>query len=258
MPFSPTLPVAKSVLIDKVTQLFGLKDDNEMRGLAEHFLDDAIKEMNSYLFEFSRTMETGITLSASTQDYTLSGGLPFKESQAYLVNSSSGDAAAPLHYLPYVHFKRLFALEENTDAVSTAGVPYAYTIRNLHDDGVVSLFPIPNTSTASSWTLTVEYYTRIPLVSELALDTSQLDVPQEVETALVFGGQKRMAIHIHGPGHDDVKALDALENRARTRLQAIDRHHPDSNTRFRLATHSRGSRRHIGVNSNRGLLIVRS
>ena len=249
--FSPTLPVSRGALVDKVTQLFGLKGDSELRAVALGFLDDAIKETNSYLFEFNKNRQDAIVLTENEENYTLDGS-PYKEVQAFLVSVSNNNEEPPMHYLPYVQFKRLTNSRNSTGTIES-GNPYIYTFRNIERDGVVTLFPAPAATTATDYTLTVEFYVRIPLLSELPDDDARLQVPQEVETALTFASQKRLAIHINGPAHPDVIALDALEQRALARLIAIDRHHPDSATRFRIAGHDRRANTVRG----RGVMLIK-
>jgi hypothetical protein len=252
--FSPTQPVSRGELVDKVTQLFGLKGDGEMRTVATQFLDDSIKEMNSYLFEFNKRRQAGVTLVQDQADYELEG-TPYKEVQAFLVATANNNEEPPLYYLPYVQFKRIYNVE-NSSIAKTTGTPYAYTLRNIEEDGKVTLYPAPGSTTATNYTLTVEYYIRIPLLSDLASDEKKLEVPQEVETALLFAAQKRMCIHINGPSHQDVVALDGLENRAFSRLKSIDKYHPDANQRFRLIDRSRrdGSRTR---SAGRGVMYIK-
>lgn len=226
MSFSPSNPVTRESLINRVVRNFGADDDTELRGVALDHLDECIDELNTYLFEFTRTKQEGIPLVEAQGDYELQGS-PYKESQAYIVETANNDRRAPMYYLPSIHFDRRF------NESRASGQPYFYTLHNLEKDGKITIHPAPDASTAAGHTLTVQYYVRIPHVSSI-LDDARLSIPAEAQTALVFGAQKRMSMHLYGAAHPDVSAFDALENRALQRLIAIDRHHPDSNTRFRL------------------------
>ncbi len=230
----PTISSA-SDLQAKVCRLYGIDatHDTELAALALDLLDETVDEMNSQLYDFNKRVETGITLTAGTAAYELNSAF-YRESLAYLVDSS-GDREPPLIYLPYARFRETYGDE---DWVSD-GFPEVYTIRNVQDDGQVTLGPTPDTS-AAAYTLTVEYYRRIPKVSG---SEDPLAVPDEVEPALLYGAMKRMAIHINGPGHADVAAFETLEARAIEKLKGVDRRHPDQNMRFQLHGHSRRARR---------------
>jgi hypothetical protein len=233
-----------------VLQVYGVDDDTDLQTVVEGFLDDAVREMNSHLYEFNKRTETGIALSASTRDYTLTstaGAQVYRESLAYLV-TTAGVQQANLVYLPWAHFQSLYG----DQTLVNSGVPSVYSMRNVDFAGTVSLQPIPNTSVASSYTLTVEYYRRIPLPYTDAEDP--IEVAPEVETVLVYNAQKRLAIHLHGPGHKDVAAFDALERRAQEELQAVDKRHPDAQRRFRLVDH--GASRHHSILRRPGVLII--
>ena len=149
-------------------------------------------------------------------------------------------------HMPHAHFMDQWGQE----ARNSAQVPVVYTFRNLHGDCKVLLAPSPAATVADEYTLTVEYYRRIPLVSE----NSTLDVPPEVQTALIYGAQKRMAIHIHADAsHRSVAALHTLEQHALKNLKHIDMHHPDTQKRFRIVDHSFRGRK----NFQRGEVYIR-
>ncbi len=242
---SSKVPSARQELITKVVQVYGAPDDAELRGVAQGFLDDTIKEMNSHLYEFSKKKLTGVVLTENVQEYTLNDDV-YKEHLAYIHHTVDDKNEAPMIHLPHAHFMDQWG-EESRNA---AQVPVVYTFRNLHGDCNILLAPAPAATIADEYTLTVEYYRRIPLVSE----DSQLDVPPEVQTALVYGAQKRMAIHIHADAaHRSVAALHLLEGDALRKLKAIDIHHPDTQKRFRLVDHSFRARK----NFQRGEVYIR-
>jgi hypothetical protein len=171
---------------------------------------------------------TGLVMVASTETV----GLPttfYRESLAFLVRTSDSSTRGLLTYIPYAQFQAMFNLPLSIGYPST-GTPTNYSIFNIHNDGKVSLRPIPDAATASDSTLTVHYYRRTPLVSE----QDPLLVPQEVEVSLMYGAQKRMATHLKGAADPDVRALDAMESRALERLKAVDKRHPDERARFKL------------------------
>lgn len=233
--WSGATPSPKNELVNKVTRLYGLEGDSELRDLACKMLDETVREMNSWTYEANKMVIEGLQMTQNESTISLPTGF-YKESQAMMVDSS-GNSDAPLFYLPWVHFERTY----NATNTEQTGIPYVYSMRNVQREGELHLFPKPNTDTADNWTLKLEYYRRVPLVSE----EDPLELPPEVEAALVFGAQKRMAIHIKGPGDRDVAALDALEQRALERFASADSLSPDANIRFRLIDRSRRSFRSV-------------
>lgn len=241
--WSTAVPTARSLLVSKISDLFGGVNDAEFRAKALEFLDDTCKDMNSHLYEFNKVFDQGIQL-VDGQDFYQLGSPFYRESLAYL-EKNSGGFRDPLTYLPWVHFQRL------TLSGGDRGEGGYYSIYNVHDEGLVYLRPIPDDTTAADYILDIEYYRRIPLVSAVS-EGESINVPQEVETALTYGAQKRMAIHIHGAGHEDVQALHQLEQQALARLKAVDKRHPDEQLRFRVVDFAARSRR-----SARGALYIR-
>ena len=227
----PDNPVTRTALVSRVAELYGIDSavDTEIATVALNLLDETVKEMNSHLYEFNKVVKASATMVAGTQTIDLSATTPiiYKESMAYLVETATSRREDVLQYVIYEEFIRHYGAD------TTGGTPTLYTFRNLAYTTVVSLWPIPDVGIASTHTLTLEYYRRIPLISSVAAGTS-IDVPAEVETALMYGAMKRMAIHMKGAAHPDVSAFSALESNALEKLRMIDRGHPDAPRRFRL------------------------
>lgn len=225
--WSGARPSSKTRLLNKVLRLYGMDAaDADLRQAALDCLDDAVNDLNSSLYEFNRVTESGISLSTEQQWITLNSQF-YKESQCYLNRTGQGDNT-PMLYMDWVQFKRLYP--ENT----TLGRPSIYTIFNSDQDGRLYLYDSPDQTTVDNYTLSVEYYRRIPLVSSLGNEGS-LNVPREIENALIYGAQKQLSSVVMGPGHPDVRALAGLESEAIARLKQSDRLHPDVQLRFKLA-----------------------
>ena len=216
-------PSSSTKLRSKVAKLYGLEGDSDAEQLALDALDDSVKEMNTGLYDFMLTTQTGIVLTADEDEYELAVSF-FKEKLAFLVNSS-GNQRDPLTYLDLSVYRRLWG-----DQVLTNAEPEVYSAQNTHVDGKIYLAPKPSGSTATDYTLSVTYYRRIPLPSE----TSTLDIPQEAESAILYGAYKRMALAIQGGYHPDVGRFEMLQDKWINKLQAQDRRHPDEMTRFRM------------------------
>lgn len=226
MTWSPPVPVVRDSLITRALRPFGHTADTELRTVAGDLLDETVMDMNMHLYEFNR-MTTSIALTSGTIMYQLPSPF-YRESLAYLVKIADSEKQAPFVYIPNVRFRSLPGVGY--------GVPYLYTLRNVHADGLVEVAPTPNDDCAAKYTLSIEYYRRIVLPSEAT--GGQLDVPQEVEVPLMYGTQKRLAIHFHGPGHPDVGGYKVLEDEALGNLKGVDKRHPDQHLRFVLSGHS--------------------
>jgi hypothetical protein len=230
----PDNPSIQSKLVRRVAELYGVDStvDTDIATIALDFLDEAVKEMNSHLYEFNRVSVTGTALVSDQRDYDLSATSPqiYKELATYFVSTTNTNSRkTPMTYLPWEDFLR----QTQGDVPLQNGEPVLYSYRNMPDTTVVSLYPRPDASFASAYTMTTEYYRRIALISSTATNAA-IDVPQELETCLMYAAWKRMAIHIKGASHSDVAAFEQLEMKALDKLRDIDRQHPDSIHRFRV------------------------
>jgi hypothetical protein len=223
----------------KLLRTYGIDEtqDDEIggdAGIADDFLDEAVKDMNSHLYEFNKRWQT-LDLAAGTNNYELtdetaeteptdgSNIIPYRESYAYLVDSAGG--RLPMTYLPWVKF----AERLGNIFYSNTGTPELYSFRNIDFDGKVYVWPTPSNTT---YDMVLEFYKRIPLYSETTAEGTTPSIPEDVETALFYNAAKRLAIHLYGPSHDDVAAFHELEQDALTRLKAVDKRHPDQQQRF--------------------------
>lgn len=221
------VPVPRQRLIDKVCRLLGLSTaDSDFVQVALDSLDDTINDMNMALFEFNKMAEAGIVMTEG-QPYVFLTSRFYRESLAHL-SANSGGVQPPLDFCPWTEFQRWYGDE------TVLGCPHIYSLFNFEQEGRLYLSPTPDASTVSTYTLSVEYYRRIPLVSTLGASES-LSVPREVESALLYGAQKRLAIHVLGAAHPDVGALATLEMQALERLKRVDKTHPDEKKRFILS-----------------------
>lgn len=225
--FGGTYISSRGYLVRRVTENFGNTTDQELNDVALSLLDETIKEMNSHLYEFNKVHQTGITLSDGVESYTLNSQF-FREVNAILIRGSDSLQRFPLTYLPYPEYEKRYAASSVFQY--NRGEPLVYTMYNWHLEGIVRIRPVPSGSFASDFALQVNYYRRIPLASA----SDPLPVPQELEPALIYGAQKRMAIHLNGAADPDVAAYSALERSAIDKLEQLDRRHPDEQARFRV------------------------
>ena len=107
---------SRQTLVEKVCALkgFSSKDSNLVERVLQ-FLDDGIKDLNTYPWESSKTSESySLVLN---QQYITLNPLFFKESLVYLNHITSGDCS-PMKGLPYVHFKRLYSMTSPTNTIT--------------------------------------------------------------------------------------------------------------------------------------------
>jgi hypothetical protein len=218
---------ARQVLREKVAALkgFSVADPNLVERV-DQFLDDAVKDLNTYPWESAKTSETfALTLD---QQYVTLNPLFFKESLVYLTHITSGNYT-PMKGLPYVHFKRLYPMTSPNQTIH--GTPTVYTIFNYEKTRRLQFDIAPDTNTVTNFSLIVEYYKRLPLISSTQGETSA-DIPDYFENTILYGAYKRMCAHL---GDDSgVQVYSGLEREALERLQRIDIMHPDAERRFRL------------------------
>lgn len=225
-PWSNALPHSRSTLISKVASLYGNSGDSELEAKALECLDDAIDDLNMHLWEFNKAEESGIVMTAAQSWVPLSHAV-YRESAAFLVDTTSGDSGPHLKFYPWLEFQREWGKPNDE------GTPLVYSYFNIHAEGKLYLAPIPDSTTATDCTLTFQYYIRIPRISELDSSAS-LNTPREIEQAIVYGAQKRMAIWLLGSAHPDVAAFQALETKAYADISGVDKRRPDANLRFKL------------------------
>jgi len=150
--WSSSVPAPRNQLVAKVAGLYGIEsgNDSELAGKALEWLDESVTDLNMALFEYNKVSETGIALVSGTQSYTIAAQF-YRESQARLVHNTQGDCT-PLTYLNWVTFKRLYPGTSTGDK----GMPSTYTSFNAEALGTIQLYPIPNDSTVTNYTLTLE------------------------------------------------------------------------------------------------------
>lgn len=229
--WNSAVPIGRNSLMQRVLQPFGFQrgQDTEIDAVALNALDEVVNDLNMGLYEFNKRSESGITLTSGQSHVDL--GTPFyRDSLAYLVKST-GEVDGVLAHIPWVQYERQSLPDQHNSSV-----PYWYSLFNTNLEGRAYLYPSPNSTTATDYTLTVEYYRRIPRVS----DEDPLEIPREVENVLIYGGQKRLALHFEQLPLFDRYA--SLEQQALDRLKMSDHNKPDAQMRWRLPWQTGGRR----------------
>lgn len=169
--------------VTEVARAVGGHDEPEVRSQALACVNRVREHLNTRDWAFLKTNAANITLVAATATYSLPTN--FKAPSYARLLDSNGKQDFELRYVPDDVLTRLVTDQETT------GKPYYYSLRNHYADGLVSLYPIPDSGAASTWTLDVEYYKRIPVITD---DTARIDVPEEVNRVLAIGGQYELLV----------------------------------------------------------------
>lgn len=241
--WSQATPVSRASMIERVTRTYGMSGEADLEAMAGSFLDEAVDDLNTFLWEFAKVKQEGVAL-VNAQNYVSLATRFYKESMAFMIHTPSNTPNPPLVYVPWVHFERL-----RTDLVP-GGTPDRYSLFNVESEGRLYLQPTPDSKASTDYTLTIEYYQRIDRPSE----QDPLHAPREITNTIVYGAQKRLASVVFGAGHQDVQAFAAMEEQALERLRTIDRRHPDEQMRFRTVDTSTSR---LYKRDARGYLIIR-
>ena len=142
-------------------------DDESTLAIAQDSINSAIRSYNRFNWPWE-VLTHSITLSSDVDAYALPS--PFKAPlSAYLLNSGRRDRR--LGYYPY----DTFSTEYSTRA---DGEPRVYTLKNVHETGQITFWPMPK----SSYSASIDYYRRTPILTS---DESPIDVPPEAEEAIM-------------------------------------------------------------------------
>jgi hypothetical protein len=211
-------------LVNQVAVVVGGENEAEVRSQALAAINRVRTRLNKRDWNFMRKQASAITLVDGTKTYTLPTA--FKKPAFAILQDTSSNADWTLRYANDAWFSHW-----NEDR-ETSGRPQWYTLRNHYDDGLIELYPIPDASAASDWTLLVDYYGRISNIQDTS---TAIDLPEEVEDVLVLGGQYFLLRERekNSPSLPMARA-DFLEGERL--LQVYDRRIEDENPRFRVGT----------------------
>lgn len=210
-------------LVTQIARIVGGESESQIRSQALDCLNRVRIELNNHDWRFMKTTDSAITLVDGQQTYSLQRTFR-KPSYACLVDVA-GDRQVDLEYFDDVVFSHL----QPTSAVP--GAPLYYLLRNDYEDGLVSLFPIPDAAAAATYRLVVEYYARIEPFSDSA---DSVALPEEIVNPLVIGGQ---AYILRERDKNTPMTMQAFADyqRVKTLLLVEDRRYTEERTRFRLA-----------------------
>ena len=142
-------------------------DDETTLAIAGEAINAAIRSYNRFNWPWE-ILTHSISITADVDTYALPQAFKSPLS-AYLLNSSRRNRR--LGYMPYETFSTEYALNGN-------GEPRIYTLKNVHETGLVTYWPRPQ----SSYDAEVDYYRRTPIMRS---DNDPLDVPMEAEEGIL-------------------------------------------------------------------------
>ena len=210
--------------VTEVARIVGGQDENSIRAQALSCINRVRMELNMHDWRFMKTNASNITLVNGTATYTLPTNL-----KAICYARLLDTAGKQDHELTYVSddiFTKWIRDQEHT------GQPIYYNARNAFGDGLISVYPVPDASAATTWTLDVEYFKRIPVITD---DATQIDVPEEVNLVLAVGGQMYL-LEERDKSSPVLPAKIGEYGRVFGELRAMDRRVHDERPRFRIGS----------------------
>lgn len=186
----------RAQLVEDVLGFTGGIDDTDMKGRAAAALDSAVREFNFLLWKFNR-MRQDITLTAG-RDFNLNAA--FRAPLNAQLLDANGEARERVEWVPFEEFAPAY-----WDLTDVSSYPEVYTIRNVHETGIVSVNP-RLVAPLQYPTLRLDYFRRIV---KLAGDGDILNVPEEVEEAIVKRAVAIILSKVRGVSAYDTTARDA-------------------------------------------------
>lgn len=155
-------------------KILGGESQSKILELAGDGILRGIDDLNmKHLFRFGSKQAADTALVSGTATVSLASDF-FAVQEVQLINSSSV-VHSTLEYIPWGQFNTLEQKQSRT------GTPVYWTSRNTFDDGTIQLYPTPDTSAASDYTVRVTYYERVERPS---LDGDVIAAPRELSEVL--------------------------------------------------------------------------
>lgn len=208
-------------MVSEVARVIGDETDTNIRVQALDCLNRTRTLMNKKEWKFKKVTASAITLVNGTKTYTLPSAFSRPVFARLLDTNSKPDF--DLIYYDDAVFSHIQRDQELT------GQPLYYMLRNHFRDGLITVFPTPDSTAATNWTLSVEYFGRIAEITDDATDISE---PEELCDVLVLGGQYFL---LKERNHADrMQAARADYYQALSDLTAWDRRISDERARFTI------------------------
>jgi hypothetical protein len=179
----------------EIAEYAGGRDSDLQLARAKRNWDSAVRQFNRFLWNFNR-VEQDITLVADTKTYALNTS--FKAPFRGLLVNSDGDTVTRLGWIPYGEW-----LTFDPWNATGGAAPGRYTIRNEHNEGLVTFDPFP-TGTLTYPTARIHYYKWIALATG---DADKLNVPRDVDEAIFLLALANFLLKVDGKQAASIKRL---------------------------------------------------
>ncbi len=177
--------MSRDSIISKALSKLGVVGEGETASASQ--IADCIDDLNGILAEFQtlgmplwKREELAITLVSGQKEYTIGEGqaintpYPYKLSQANLAIAGS---TSRMNMTILAHY------DYNNLPVTTTGTPIQVTYQPFIDYGVLSVWPVPNSSVPAGSQIVITY--QRPLY-KFTSGTETLDCPQEWYNAVIY------------------------------------------------------------------------
>jgi hypothetical protein len=195
--------------------------------IAGRAIKECLDDVNiRHLFRFGSKQQAAATLVAATKTYSVPSD--FFATQEVQLLDSDGEVYRTLEYIPWGQFNPLAQSQTDT------GIPEYWTNRNSFDDENIQVYPTPDASSASDYTLRITYYSRIEQISN---DTDIIDAPRELGLVLCTYAEYQILFIREG---DNVAKWSHKERLYRDRLKMFmhsTEREPTETLQFRIMTH---------------------
>lgn len=212
-----------SDIISQVARIVGGEGEILIRQQAADCVNRVRIELNQYEFAFTKTTAPTVTLVNGTDTYALPTAFN-RPSYARLIDAQ-GNPYRTLDYYDEHSYAHINQTQQNV-----TGLPLLYTLRNSFGDGLITLFPIPDSVAAANYRLVDEYYARIGAIADTP---DPVNLPEECTNTLVVGGQAYLLREREKQSPVTAQAFTDYQ-RAKFLLVTWDRRFSEESGKFRL------------------------
>jgi hypothetical protein len=171
-----------SALQTEVARFVKAPNSTEILGVAGDGINDAVRRMNSRIWEFNLTSEE-ITLVADQKEYDVDDTLKLPRHVEFL--NSSTVAVGRIFYIPPKDFLIRFA--DRTGS----GEPRYYTVLNPRNYGQMTFNIAPSSSWISTYPKVRHWFYRY--IQTLTNATDTLAIPNDAERVILWGAKQYVA-----------------------------------------------------------------
>ena len=170
-----------SELVLDILEYAGGLDDVDEKAKAKRALESAVRQFNHISWSFNRSFKD-VTFLADTSEYIMLADF-YTPWRAMIIDDNDKNVKR-LQWVPYDEW-----LITRPNQRTGTSLPLGYTIRNIHEDGLVTFFPPLGPGPFTYPKARIHYHRRIIV----PIGSGVMNIPSEVEEAIV---QEAVAIMI--------------------------------------------------------------